>query len=67
MQIDESEINGRFAALEEQRNQALNSYVLLRGELAKTQTRVAELEKELEALKAESESEAAAKLAADTA
>lgn len=46
-QMDETSINAKFAALIEQRNNALNAYVNLVGDCAALEKRVKELEKKL--------------------
>ncbi len=51
----EMEINARFNALIEQRNNALNSNVLLAGELAVANSKLTALAQELEACKASAE------------
>lgn len=49
--VSEIELNKRFDTLVEQRNNALNSIVILEGQLAVANAKIEELQKQLDSLK----------------
>lgn len=53
--MSETQVNAMLAAMQRQRDAALNEVVVLRGELAELQAKVAELTQRLEAATPEAE------------
>lgn len=49
--VSEIELNKRFDTLVEQRNNALNSIVILEGQLAVANAKIEELQKQLDSVK----------------